>query len=44
VLLSGKFLHMDPSGLLIGDIIKITAGAHLPADVRLLQVRRCCCC
>jgi magnesium-transporting ATPase (P-type) len=38
VLLDGKYVHMDPSGLLVGDIVKLEAGRHVPADVRLLKV------
>lgn len=38
MLLHGKFTHMDPTGLLVGDVVKITAGMHVPADVRLLKV------
>ena len=39
-LLNGKYVNIDPSGLLVGDIVKLEAGMHVPADVRLLEVRK----
>jgi hypothetical protein len=36
--LDGKMVRIDPTGLLVGDVIRISAGMHLPADIKLVKI------
>ena len=37
---NGQYVWVDATGLLPGDIIRVSEGMHVPADTRILQV--CC--
>lgn len=38
VKMDNKWVKIDPSGLVVGDIVKLTPGCCVPADLRIIEV------
>ena len=38
VKIDGKWVKIDPMGVVVGDILKITPGSPVPADIRVIEV------
>ena len=39
---NGKWIKLDASSIVIGDLIKVEAGERVPADIRLLEIKGSC--
>ena len=40
VKMNSNWVKIDPSGIVLGDIIRITPGCYIPADIRIIEVRK----
>jgi magnesium-transporting ATPase (P-type) len=38
VKINGKWVKIDPTGVLIGDLVRVVAGCYVPADLRIIEV------
>jgi P-type E1-E2 ATPase len=36
--MNSKWVNIDPSGVLVGDIVRIMSGQRVPADIRIIEV------
>ena len=42
VKINGKWIKIDPRGVLIGDLVRVVAGCYVPADLRIIEVVLSC--
>jgi hypothetical protein len=38
VKIDNNWVKIDPIGVVVGDIVKLTPGSHVPADIRIIEV------